>query len=518
MQPIHISPAPLIRSLGAAAVLLSTLTAVACAPNQDAMSNDQCPDVNYSVTELKDAAQLGTNDDIDNAVISRMQGKFPGCAVGIVDQGEIVYLKGYGVADFNVKANPFDDDDFTVNTVAGIGSVSKVLTAIATMRLEEMGHIDLDNDPISQFFPHWVPAAWDNVTVRDLLSHRGGFVWDPNPNLAGARTAAQVDALFGQPHSSQHPRHAIYEFLNTTDAEPIPALMGKFSYSNVGYTILGAVVDQITSNAFFPGGPVGYEHFVWSLLSGAQDACLTGCLDQYWRIGDIPNLAQSYDGGWLELDTDYSGWQGPSGGWSVTIGDLSRLLIALDDNQILTSTTLQDMRTNPGALAPNTPDYGLGLFLEDKAGREAYHHGGAIDGFRTQIIMWPNEQVGVAAFCNAKHTGVDAIATAVGNIYMDTSGGIVFNLSDEDLMKMRTAAYQVSSGHFEAAEATVLEMIERYGSEKAGTYLRQALERQGTGGQELIRLAEQADVEGASQAFLDLLAAYGYAGPYRPAQ
>ena len=522
MKHFDKKPSALTRALGTAVLSATTLLAVGCAPTQDPLIADQCPDVNYSVTELKDAGQVGTNAQIDNEVVSRMQGKFPGCAVGIVDQGEIVYLKGYGVADFNVKADPWDDDLFTVNTVAGIGSVSKTLTAAATMRLAEKGYIDIQNDLVSDFFPHWVPASWSTITIEDLLSHRAGFVRDPNPNFIGARSPAQVDALFGITHASQHPRYAIYEFLNTTDAVVVPALKGDYSYSNVGYTVLGAVIDQITSSVFFEDGPVGYEHYVWSVITAGQDACLTGCLDQHWRTGDIPNLAQSYDAGWIELDTPYSGWQGPAGGWSVTIGDLARFLIALDGGQMLPGGSLAAMRTNPGVPPNAQDDYGLGLFLEDKAEREAYHHGGSIDGFRTQIIMWPNEGVGVAAFCNADRTGVNAIATAVGDVYMNATstgtGGLGMGLSEEDQAQMRTAAYQVSVGHFDAAEVVVRSLIDKYGAEKAVRYLRDELYAQGKGGAVLVRSAEQGDVEGASRAFLDLLAQDGHAGPYRPAR
>lgn len=393
---------------------LSGAALAACVPVQDPNDPDQAPDINYTVTELKDTSLVGSLPHIDQEVLDRMIGKFPGCAIGIVDGGEVVYLKGYGVADFHIKGNPFDDDLFTKDTVVGIGSVSKTLTAMAIMALKDMGKVQL-NASLASYFPHAVPAGWHLISVRDVMAHRGGFERDPNPAAPGALSAADVDAIFGEQHSSQHPRRAIREFLATSLGNPTPAKIGDYHYSNIGYTVLGALIDNVTNDGSFPDTQTGYERFVWSLVTGASDSSLTAALDQHWRDGDIPNLAQSYDGNWDPMDTPYSGWQGPAGGWSMTIGDLSRVLANMMTNEIVTGANLAQMRTNPGFGG----SYGLGLFLDPKLGQPAYHHGGSIDGFRTQVLVLPESDIAVAVFANADRSGVGAIADAVALSYLE---------------------------------------------------------------------------------------------------
>ena len=101
-----------------------------------------------------------------------------GGAIAIVCNGQIAYMKGYGTAVYD----PDGSAPFTKNTSAGIGSISKVLTAMATMKLVEMGEVNLDA-AITTYLDPGVPTEWSEVTVRDLLSHRSGIERDPDSGL-----------------------------------------------------------------------------------------------------------------------------------------------------------------------------------------------------------------------------------------------------------------------------------------------------------------------------------------------
>jgi CubicO group peptidase (beta-lactamase class C family) len=490
------------------------LGVAACAPNQDPFDPDQAPDINYAVTQLKDAKLVGTIQVIDDEVLARMAGRFPGVAIAIADGGVIRYTQGYGVADFHVKANPFDDDPMTKDTVAGIGSVSKTLTATAVMRLAELGHLGLDT-PIANYFPHWTPPEWNFVTVRQTLAHRGGFARDPNSAQAGTLTPAALDGVFG-PRSSQHPRYGVLEFILTPNGIPALGQVGSYAYSNIGYVVLGAIVDWITTQPAFADGPKGYEPFVWSLFANAQDAALTTCLDHPWRATDIPNLAQSYDSNWNELDTPYSGWQSAPGGWSMTVADLARAFVALEENQILSAASLTAMRTNPGPWVAGTSNYGLGLFLESKAGRPAFSHGGLIDGFRTQVIAWPGEDLVVAVFANADRQGVGGIAEEVGRIWIE-QGPFTPVVSRGDRAFMQSATYEVSIRDFAGAERLVRGLLGRYGDDGTAAWLGRTVGAQSSLGSLLVDSVRRDPlaVEQASQQFLDVLGVDGRVGPYR---
>ncbi len=504
------------------ATVAVALGASSCAPLLDPNHPNQAPDINYEVTATKDAQFVGNIAAIDNIVQARIGTKFPGAAIAVVCGDRIVYMNGYGLADAD------DHVLFTKNTVAGIGSVSKVLTAIGVMKLVEMGEVNLDAS-IDTYFPHAVPAGWDDVTVRELLSHRGGFERDPDSSLAGARTPADVDEVFGEEKASQHPRRAIWEFKDTTQGTPAPNPAKTYSYSNLGYTILGAIIDNVTqANSF--GAYQGYERFTWSLVAGADDAALTAVLNHPWRDDDIPNLAKSYTANWNAYSPNWSGWQGPPGGWSMTIGDLARIAIALNENQILQPSSLEEMQTNHAG----ADWYGLGLQVQFKSDKVAYSHAGAIDGFRTQFTVWPEREVAVVGFINAGEMmdgnavvdlegEINDIVNEIGDLWIywkENFQTVPVHFVEEDRDRMNTAVFQVSQQHFGKAERTVQALIrgESGDANAALRLLETELERQGGKGRALLDLSQgnSRDAESIATQFLALLDDEKHVGPFKP--
>ncbi|YCM44302.1 serine hydrolase [Verrucomicrobiaceae bacterium 227] len=487
-----------------------------CAPILDPNHPDQAPDINYALTESKDAQFVGSIPAIDQIVEAKIGGAGDpifGGAIAVICNGQIAYMKGYGTAVYD----PDGSAPFTKNTAAGIGSISKVLTAMATMKLVEMGDVDLDV-AITAYFDHAAPAGWNTVTVRDLLSHRAGFERDPDSGLPGSLSAAQVDAEFGQEKASQHPRFAIWEFLSTEKGSPNPAYLAEpgLAYSNLGYTILGAIIDNVTRRQNFTGER-GYERFVWSLLAGADDAALTAVLNHPWRVHDIPRLSRSYHAGFIpSFNPTWSGWQGPAGGWSMTIGDLARVAIALNENQILTSGSLAAMRSNQG------DQYGLGLQLNSRAGRVAYGHDGSIDGFRSRMTIWPNEDVAVVAFGNTDANGIGAIVENIGDWWINakengTLPGV--RLSELDRKTMQTDLYRTSREHGEKIEQLIKATVRENGPDRAVALLREDLKKQDRGGDLIKNLdASLPDLDIAAKDFLSLLEDGNHVGPYRPSQ
>lgn len=512
-------------SKACAAVGLAALAVASCAPLLDPNHPDQAPDINYNATALKDASFVGSIASIDALVNSRVGEKFPGAAVAVVCGNRIVYMKGYGDARFVV---PDGQVPFTKNTVAGIGSISKVLTAIAMMRLAEMGEVDLD-ETIDEYFSHAVPSRWDEVTVRQLLAHRAGFQRDPDDDLDGFNSAAEIDASFNMEKASQHPRYAIWEFLQTSHGNPEASMIGKHRYSNIGYTVAGAIIDRVTQDPKFAPHQ-GYERFVWSLLADAKDAAITPALNHYWRgEGDIPNLARSYKENWFESTKTYSGWHGPAGGWSMTIGDLARIAIALKENQILSPASLQQMRQNFGNW------YGLGLFLDPKANRVAYGHGGAINGFRSQMTIWPGKDVAVVAFVNRGeekneddeivdlYWEVDKMVSEIGDLWIDFKENIqvvevVFN--EDDRRQMNTARFELSRRHARRAQEMLQAVRKTAAHDPAEVQrlLSESFAAQGGRAGEFYNLASRnpENLAPLSEQFLGLLESDGQAGLYKP--
>ncbi|NJL27748.1 MAG: beta-lactamase family protein [Thermoanaerobaculia bacterium] len=390
---------PLLGSTQPVAVLAALVMAgqlIACAPRQTGV--DQIPNANVSVTAAKDAGVPGLPAEVDQLV----NGFIPnvstplGCAVGVMENNQLSGLEGYGWAGFQ-KNNPAQKRPMTTSTPSEVGSISKTWTALAILRLQEMNYLDID-DKISVHLAD-LPQAWQNFTLRQLLSHGTGLAWNPtfNPTLNDTNELNQFyNVNPANPFLGIHPRLVYPAYLGT----PISAFPQGFTaaYSNTGFLLLGAVIDKIaTENAAQLGSKyASYESFVWryvgvfdGTLSNA-DQMLTPGLYEGWRLNDIPDLATGF--AWDAMQQQYvelgasndslllsgpAGWEGPAGGWTMTIGDLTRLMMAIQNNDVITQTTRDDeMLVEHGKATVGT--LGLGVFLDPQLGRPTYSHAGAI--------------------------------------------------------------------------------------------------------------------------------------------
>lgn len=421
----------------AACALTLALGSIGCAPRQAGV--DQIPDVNVAITELKDADVPGLQDEVDLIVNDylAMPGGAPGCAVGVMKNNQMAGLEGYGVADI-AGARPM-----TTATPSAIGSVSKTFTALGILRLQEMSYLDID-DPISDYVLG-LPPGWQGITLRQLLSHQSGLARDPvfHPSL---NTTAELNQFYGNnppdPYLGIHPR-LVYPAYMGTPFEAFPAGYDA-AYSNTAYLLLGAVIDQVvTENSAAIGTAyASYESFVWrqvGLFDGNlsnADQLITPSLDTSWRFSDIPELAKGYrwDGAdFVELSVANdsklligpAGWEGPAATWSVTIGDLTRLMVALQNNDIISATTRDtEMRAVHGHATVGTT--GLGVFVDQQLGLGSYANSGEVAGYKAAFGIWPTKKIGVAVMCNSIEGDIKGLANDIASFYIfggPVSGG-----------------------------------------------------------------------------------------------
>jgi len=133
-----------------------------------------------------------------------------------------VFKKGYGLSDREAKTA------FTPQTISCIGSVTKQFTGAAILKLEMMGKLKVE-DHISKYFPN-VPADKQSITLHHLLTHSAGF-----PGAIGDDYAS----ITGE------------EFVKMAMDQPLLFAPGKaYEYSNVGFSLLGIVVEQISKEPY----------------------------------------------------------------------------------------------------------------------------------------------------------------------------------------------------------------------------------------------------------------------------
>ncbi len=417
------------------ALALAVIFTIGCAPPQQAGS-DQVPDYNILYTGEKDKSKVGMPSEVDAIIDTFLsqEGASPGLAIGIMIDNEIAYLKGYGVADL-ASSTPF-----THETPSVVGSISKTWTALTILRLHEWGFLELD-DPISDHLPS-VSEAWENITIRELLSHTSGLQRTPSfhPSYDTELGLSQLfGSLIGVPWIGMHPLNVYFSYLQTDPVGFKPGATAE--YSNLGYLILGAIVDNLTKNSgWFQPDYDAYESAAWRLVGQFDgnfinnDQMLSPSLNEYWRHSDIPNLAKGYT--WngsgyvhttyfnsLLLQIGPAGWEGPAGGWTMTIGDLVRLMMAIQNNEIISEELKEQEMMQVYGMENNGNRWGLGVNLIKKLDRPVYMHDGSYPGFRARYTVWPEEDFGVAILSNESKAGMRDLTNDIASVFLTSDVG-----------------------------------------------------------------------------------------------
>ena len=170
-------------------------------------------------------AQSSLDSTVADYVKSEMERQhIPGLALLVTRDGKIVRSEGFGLANVELQV-PVKPE-----TIFQSGSVGKQFTATAVMMLVEAGKIGL-NDPLTKYFPE-APPSWKNVTVRELLSHTGGFGDYPkNFNFRKDWTEPQL--------------------LKLVESIPLAYPPGtKWEYSNLGYLTLGILIHRVSGEFY----------------------------------------------------------------------------------------------------------------------------------------------------------------------------------------------------------------------------------------------------------------------------
>ncbi|MGI8786225.1 MAG: serine hydrolase [Pyrinomonadaceae bacterium] len=298
--------------------------------------------------------------------------QLPGISVALVDGSNIVWQQGYGFSDPKAKT------PITADTVFRVGSVSKLFTDIAVMRLVEKGKLDLDA-PVTTYLPDFKPRnSFDKpVTLRELMSHRAGLVREP-----------PIGNYFD---SSDPTLRETVRSLNQTALVYAPESRTK--YSNAGIATVGYVLEKTQNQPFADYlknallAPAGMKN---SSFKPTAEMTKNLARAQMWTV-----FGKTFDAPTFELGI------APAGSMYTTTGDLARFasaLFAADSNApnaILKKDTLEKMWQPQYAAPDQKGGFGLGFFISDLDGHRQVGHGGAIYGFSTQLSVLPDDKLGV---------------------------------------------------------------------------------------------------------------------------
>jgi len=296
------------------------------------------------------------------------QGTFMGAALVAIGD-DIVFDEAYGSA--NLEWN-------IANTPAAkfrIGSVTKQFTAASILLLKERGLIDLDA-PVKTYWPD-APPAWDAITVRNLLQHTSGIT-----NVTNLDEFATVKFL---PTTRE-------ELIARFADKPLEFTPGeKWDYSNSGYVLLSAIVEQVSGQ--------DYADFVKANIFdplGMADTAIDVTADIVPRRAS--GYAPSADG---IVNAEYVNMAIPTGAGALysTTHDLLKWQRALFGGRLLEPASLTEM-TGPGVPAMAGATYGFGVLrTEDEDGTMIWH-GGGIEGFNAMLMHDPDRDITVVVLAN----------------------------------------------------------------------------------------------------------------------
>lgn len=323
-----------------------------------------------------------------SAFVDSLRGalRLPGIAVTVLRDGQVELSAGFGFADV-ARASAA-----TPATRFRVGSVSKLLTAVALMRLVETEVLDLDA-PLRSYLDEY-PVRWPDLTLRQLAGH-----------TAGVRHYRGAEFFSRTSYSTLRSAMGIFE------ADSLLFAPGSaYAYSSHGYTVIGAAMERVTGEAF----PDLLRRTVLAPLAMRRTVPDSG--------RPIDGKAVLYDVGRDEVTvapTDDLSSRWPAGGYLSTTTDLARFgWLALQPG-FLGETARREMVTPQRLASGRTTDVGIGWRIgTDPDGRRYLHHGGSSNGGSAFLLVYPDQGLVVAMASNAFARWGVAEALHVASIYL----------------------------------------------------------------------------------------------------
>jgi CubicO group peptidase (beta-lactamase class C family) len=332
---------------------------------------------------------------------------------------DVILNKGYG------SANLEWDVPNTPTTRFRLGSITKQFTAASILLLEERGKLKLE-DPIKKYVPE-APAAWDGITIFNLLTHSSGI-----PNFTSLPDYNSLK-LRDTP---------VAKTIATVRDKPLDFAPGeKMSYSNSGYLVLGHVIEQVAGTS--------YEKFVTDNIFtplGMKDSGYDSNTAVIARraAGYVPTPAGPVNAGFVHMSIPHA-----AGALYSTTEDLLRWEQGLFGGKLLSPASLAKMTT------PFKSDYALGVVVRTANGRKVVQHGGGIDGFNTYLAYYPDNKLTVAVLANINGETPTQLAANLAEL---ANGGVVKLTSERKEIPLPVATLSKYVGTYEIAAGVTMVM------------------------------------------------------------
>ena len=359
----------------------------------------------------------------------------PGASVAIVDRDDLLYATGLGARDIDAR------DAATAETVYGVGSIAKPVTALTVLQFVDRGDLALD-DPVSEYLPVLADAPGDPVTVGGLLAHSSGL---PRDYVTSRDNVVDRETLFRHVDGAAEQR--------CTDRD-------RYMYYNSGYLLLGELAATVADRPFHAVAdettldPLGMDRSTFDTAA----------------LADLDDVATGYrdgDGDRPSADLSTIEGAGASGGLLASATDLSRLVQHVlrdgeSDGERLVSSELFDTATTRQSSPLPTADgtdrgYGYGWELGEFMSERLIGHRGSIHFAGGYVGALPERGLGVALAFNANGAGRSVVSTG--------RGVLALAAGEEPIEQVRMLAVErkidAVVGEYETAHAERTVTVER---------------------------------------------------------
>ena len=314
----------------------------------------------------------------------------PGCALGVMQGGKLVYKKGYGLAnlEYNIPITPA--------TLFPVASMAKQFTAMAVALLANEGALSLDDD-IRTHLPE-VPDFGTPITIRHLIHHTSGLRGDlmlllsSGWRLEDAITNEDVIALVKRQRE-----------LNFPPGE-------QFSYCGTGYLLLALIVEQVSSTSFSAFcqerifEPLGMAHTLF------QDETLQVIKDRAYAY--YPADSSGYQNAILTCSLV------GGTGLFTSIDDLALWDENLSTGRVGGPAVIEQMQQRGVLNSGRQIDYAFGLIADTYQGLKVIYHGGDGAGIHSFMMRFPGEDFCVAILGNCSTVNARGLAAQVADLFL----------------------------------------------------------------------------------------------------
>jgi CubicO group peptidase (beta-lactamase class C family) len=339
-------------------------------------------------------ASIETQVDAIFAEAIKAQG--PGCALGVYQNGETLYEKGYGLANLEhqVPINPSQ-------TVFDLGSVSKQFTAASILLLVQDGKVKLDDD-VRKYVPE-LPDYGAAITVAQLIHHTSG--------LRDYSSLLALSGWLAADHTNDADALNIIVSQKTLDFTPGT----RFTYNNTGYFLMSLIVERVSGKTL--------STFAAERIFKPLAMNNTFFFDDYQRV--IPHRASAYGSNdKTGFSLVMSNWtQTGDGALQSTVSDLAKWQRNFDQPSI-GGVKFIDLMEQTGVLANGESlNYGSGLFVEAYRGLRQVSHSGYWAGYRTELLRFSEAKLSIALLCNSADVNPQDLARRVAHVFLEKKLG-----------------------------------------------------------------------------------------------